>query len=188
MGEPGAGYGSGNRFDFWIPVHDRASATYSVRMSGLPVFRIGLSLALSGLVLLVDPVSPMTLGWILAALSVPLIVLGLMLRGGRASLAPMACALFLGAAAIEVWMRRHGVLSCAASSRWSRCRGCAAGGGCASIPNRAYARRGAAAQISGRRHPDAREVRLLRLRLVRAGLRRFCIGGLTGFRAGNFRV
>ena len=104
MGEPGAGYGSGNRFDFWIPVHDRASATYAVRMSGLPVFLIGLSLALSGLVLLVDPVSPMTLGWILAALSVPLIVLGLMLRGGRASLAPVACALFLGAAAIEVWI------------------------------------------------------------------------------------
>jgi len=93
-----------NRFGFWIPVHDRASAMYAVWMSGLPVFLIGLSLVLSGLVLLVDPVSAMGLGWVLAAAALPLIAIGLRLRAGRAWLAPVACALFLGTFAAEIWL------------------------------------------------------------------------------------
>ncbi len=95
---------AGNRLGFWIPVRDRASAQYAVRMSGLPVFLIGVSLALSGLVLLVDPIAATGLGWVLAALALPLVALGLLLRGGRARLAPVACLLFLGAVAIEIWL------------------------------------------------------------------------------------
>ena len=35
-------------FEFWIPVKDRASATYAAKMSGFPVFLMGLSFAFLG--------------------------------------------------------------------------------------------------------------------------------------------
>ncbi|PVA09483.1 hypothetical protein DC366_13940 [Pelagivirga sediminicola] len=93
-----------NRWGFWARIDDRTSAMDAVRMSGLPVFLIGLTLMISGAVILMDPVGASGNGWSLLALSVPFVALGLALRGGAAALAPLASAVFIVMVAIEAWL------------------------------------------------------------------------------------
>lgn len=92
-----------NRLGFWVPIRDRDSALYAIRMTGLPVFLIGLTLVLSGALSLADPLRPPLWGAILLGLAVAFIAAGLALRAGKRWLVPPAAAIVLILVLVEAF-------------------------------------------------------------------------------------
>jgi peptidoglycan/LPS O-acetylase OafA/YrhL len=97
-------------FGPWARVSDRDSAVLAVRMSGLPVFLMGLisvliSVFAVGTVAAIDEMdltepAPAAIAIVVGAV---LVVIGLTLRRGLASLAPFAAIIVLGNAALSLW-------------------------------------------------------------------------------------
>ena len=79
-----------NRLGFWVPIRDQESALYAIRMTGLPVFLIGVTLLFSGVLSLVDPVRPALWAYVLLGFALVFLVAGLALRAGQTWLAPLA--------------------------------------------------------------------------------------------------
>jgi len=85
-------------FGFWIPVKDHASANYAAKMSGLPVFLMGLSFVfLGGLFLIENKFSAQGLYNLITVLGgLFLIFSGLQIRKLKFKTLPISIAIWLG--------------------------------------------------------------------------------------------
>ncbi len=98
-------------FGFWIPVTDRASAQYAAKMSGLPVFLLGLSFLSIGLVQIVSTgVSKFQLiGGIIALCGGFLVFSGLRIRALRFRTLPFTVGLWLVLNIVSIYISGFGL-------------------------------------------------------------------------------
>ena len=81
------------KWGFWIPIRSEASAHYAAKMSGLPVFMLGLSVLMFGLQFAVLRI------WLAAGIALLtalfLLVSGLRIRSGKFTLLPISVGFWL---------------------------------------------------------------------------------------------
>lgn len=85
------------RWGFWVPVKDKESAEYAAKMSGFPVFLMGLSFTPLGLLLVFagEQVWQKIFGGVIAACGVFFIVSGLQIRKHKFKTLPVSVSIWL---------------------------------------------------------------------------------------------